>query len=130
MLDESKSERRELNPGLTHPKGKYYRYTTLRGPAKSGEKLLYNNPLLRRIESEQILPLDKVYLARVLFKVLMHLVQALIFSPPGKVTDCKLGCCRRLAVGLNLVARRRTRIQAIIPFFSQSWQIFDIDLFF
>jgi hypothetical protein len=84
---------------------------------------------LRRIESRRISPLGKVYLARVLFRVLMHLAHALTFSPPGKVTDCRLGCCRRLAVGLNLVARRRTRIQAIIPFFSQSWQIFDIDLF-
>jgi len=63
-------------------------------------------------------------------RVLRHLAQATILAPSGKVADCKFGCCFRLVVGLNLVARRRTLFHAIIPFFSQSWQVLDIeDLF-
>jgi len=92
--------------------------------------ILHHNPLLRRIESKQISPFRMVYLTRAgLCRVLMHLVQALIFWPSGKVIDCRLGCCLRLVVGLNLVARRRTRLHTTIPFLSQSWQTLDIESF-
>lgn len=56
----------------------------------------------------------------------MHLAQALTFSPEGKVTACKLGCCLRLAVGLYFVALKRTRDQIILPLFSQISQTLDI----
>lgn len=64
----------------------------------------------------------------VLFNVLMHLAQAVTFFPVGKVVDCKLGYCFLLAVGLNLVALKRTRDQVIIPCFPHNAQIFDIDI--
>ena len=67
-------------------------------------------------------------MALVLFNALMHLAQAVTFSPVGKVVDCKLGYCFLLAVGLNLVALKRTRDQVIIPCFPHNAQIFDMDI--
>ena|GEM_PF-6031127 len=44
LIRYSWSERRELNPGLTHPKGKYYRYTTLRRPRqRRGKSQILNS---------------------------------------------------------------------------------------
>jgi len=58
----------------------------------------------------------------------MHLVQAVTFSPVGRVADCKLGYCFLLQVGLYFVARRRTLTQAIFPAFPHILQTFDMFL--
>lgn len=88
--------------------------------------LLYNNPVKTGCFKDKI---RLCYLLRCFDRVLMHLAQAVTFAPLGKVTDCKLGCCFRLTVGLNLVARKRTRDQTTLPFLAQISQTFAIFLF-
>ena len=55
------------------------------------------------------------YFVRVFPSVLMHFAQATVFLPEGKVTDWRFGYCFRLAVGLYLVALKRTRRQTTLP---------------
>jgi len=69
------------------------------------------------------------YLTAFLASVFMHLAQAKIFSPEGKVKDCRLGFCFRLQVGLYFVALSLTLRQTIFPRFPQILHSFDISFF-
>jgi hypothetical protein len=58
----------------------------------------------------------------------MHLVQALILSPDGKVSHWRFGYFLFMAVGLYL-PRSLTNLIVLIDFLSQIAQVLDIGLY-
>lgn len=83
-----------MNPGRTHPKGVYYRCTTLR---KSPKFYLF-----------------------LFAAALIHLAQAKTLLPEANFIHCKLGYCRLLMVGLYFSALSLILRQTIIDDFSQT----------